>query len=130
MDWMTTLKLLPWSEVIEAAPQVLRAARKLLRTSRKGKAEAEPETRASDSADSSEDTAANQLQALQQRVEQLEQEQVDSSRLIQSLAEQNARLVVALEAMRVRQQRLQIAIGSLAFVGIGLVVEALLRWGG
>ena len=40
VGWVTALKLVPWGDVIEATPQILQAAKKLLGATRKGKAEA------------------------------------------------------------------------------------------
>ena len=38
--WVAALKLLPWGDVIEATPQSLQAAKKLLGTTQKGNADA------------------------------------------------------------------------------------------
>ena len=54
-----------------------------------------------------------QIEALAQRVALLEQEQRDSAALIQSLAEQNAVVVRAVEALRRRSQRLMVAVAVL-----------------
>ena len=39
IGWMTALKLVPWGDVIEATPQILQAARRLMGSTRKGAAE-------------------------------------------------------------------------------------------
>ncbi|WCM92171.1 hypothetical protein M5C99_17685 [Acidovorax sp. NCPPB 2350] len=109
---MTALKLVPWGEVIEATPQIVQAARRLLGASRRP-AEAAPGTPA---APSPEETAAMLLE----RVQRLEVEQQASAQLIQSLAEQNALLVRTVEALRVQGQRLAWAGGALALVVVVL----------
>ena len=68
---------------------------------------------------------ALQLQHLRERVAMLEQEQQESAVLIQSLAEQNAQVVQAVEVLRQRQQRLTVAVGVLAVGCAGLLVWVL-----
>ena len=55
----------------------------------------------------------------------LEQEQQESAVLIQSLAEQNAQVVQAVEVLRQRQQLLTVAVGVLAVGCAGLLVWVL-----
>ncbi|MBU1351483.1 MAG: hypothetical protein KKB95_06280 [Gammaproteobacteria bacterium] len=120
--WMTALKLVPWGDVIEAAPQVLQAAKKLMgKTQAAGTAPAAGTLTATDEGPTTPVTA--QLQHLRERVAQLEQEQQDSAALIQSLAEQNAVVIRAVEALRLRNQRL-----GRALVGLAVVVAAVLVW--
>jgi len=115
--WLTALKLVPWGDVIEATPQILQAAKKLM-----GK------TRAAEGDDPSADALPRgveggtavpldtQIHELRTRVSQLEQEQRDSASLIESLAEQNAVVVRAVEALRLRTRRLTWGIGLLGIV--------------
>ncbi|MBU0749623.1 MAG: hypothetical protein KKH21_11570 [Gammaproteobacteria bacterium] len=123
--WMTALKLVPWGDVIEAAPQVLQAAKKLMgKTRAAGTAPTAGVTGTLTGTDDSPSTPVTaQLQHLRERVAQLEQEQQDSAALIQSLAEQNAVVIRAVEALRLRNQRL-----GRALVGLGVVVAAVLVW--
>ena len=121
VGWMTALKLVPWSGVIEATPQLLQAARKLM-----GKTGAGTGTSPGALADADRGatiTAAQQLQRLQDRIVQLEDEQQESARLIQSLAEQHARVVQAVAALR-RQTRWLMG----ALVAVGLCCAGLLVW--
>ena len=55
----------------------------------------------------------------------MEREQQESAVLIQSLAEQNAQVVRAVEVLRQRQQRLTVAAGILAVACTGLLVWVL-----
>ena len=119
--WIAALKLVPWGDVIEATPQILQAAKKLLGTTQnaaagalEGGAGGEPAM-----------PVALQLQHLRDRVAQLEREQQESAVLIQSLAEQNAQVVRAVEVLRQRQQRLTVAAGILAVACTGLLVWVL-----
>ena len=65
---------------------------------------------------------AAQLQHLRERVVQLEQEQQDSAALIQSLAEQNAVVIRAVEVLRLRNQRLGTAVLVLGVLVAGVPV--------
>ena len=123
--WMTALKLAPWGDVIEAAHQLLQAAKKLMgKTRAAGTAPVAGVTGTLTGADDSPSTPVTaQLQHLRERVAQLEQEQQDSAALIQSLAEQNAVVIRAVEALRLRNQRL-----GRALVVLGVLVAGILVW--
>jgi hypothetical protein len=123
--WVAALKLVPWGDVIEATPQILQAARKLLGTTQKGNADAAAGALEGGTVGEPAMPVALQLQHLRDRVAQLEQEQQESAVLIQSLAEQNAQVVRAVEVLRQRQQRLTVAAGILAVACTGLLVWVL-----
>ncbi len=122
VGWMTALKLVPWSGVIEATPQLLQAARKLMGKTGVGTG-VSPGAVAADADRGVTTTAAQQWQRLQDRIVQLEDEQQESARLIQSLAEQHARVVQAVAALR-RQTRWLVG----ALVAVGLCCAGLLAW--
>ena len=107
--WVAALKLVPWGDVIDATPQILQAAKKLLGTTQKGNADAAAEALEGGAGGEPAMPVALQLQHLRDRVAQLELEQQESAVLIQSLAEQNAQVVRAGEVLRQRQQRLTVA---------------------
>jgi hypothetical protein len=121
--WMTALKLVPWGDVIEATPQILQAAKKLLGSARKGKGDTAPGVLT----EASEDAALpidGQIRRLHERVAQLEQEQIDGAALIQSLAQQNAQVIQAVEDLRQRNRRLTLFVTLLACACVGLLVWA------
>ena len=89
---VAALKLVPWGDVIEATPQILQAAKKLLGAARKGSAEATASAGGLPDPAESSLPAPAQLQHLRERVAQLEQEQMDSAALIQSLDRKSTRL--------------------------------------
>ena len=124
VGWVTALKLVPWGDVLEATPQILQAGKKLLGSTRQGTADAAAGTLAG-AGDAATPPVALQLQQLRERVARLEQEQQESAVLIQSLAEQNAQVVQAVEVLRLRNQRLTAAIALLGAVCAGLIVWAL-----
>lgn len=131
ISWITALKLVPWGDVIEATPQVVKAAKGLLR--KKDAAEA---------AGAAAPAAAGQLatphnageqalqliQSLEGRIRQLEQGQQQSAELIQQLAEQNAQVIRTVDLLRTGAQRLAWACGVLGVTVVGLVI-ALWRMG-
>ena len=123
--WVAALKLVPWGDVIEATPQILQAAKKLLGTTQKGNADAAAGALEGGAGGEPAMPVALQLQHLRDRVAQLEREQQESAVLIQSLAEQNAQVVRAVEVLRQRQQRLTVATGILAAACTGLLVWVL-----
>ena len=124
VGWVAALKLVPWGDVLDATPQILQAAKKLLGSTRQGTADAAAGTLAG-AGDAATPPVALQLQQLRERVARLEQEQQESAVLIQSLAEQNAQVVQAVEVLRLRNQRLTAAIALLGAVCAGLIVWAL-----
>ena len=123
--WVAALKLVPWGDVIEATPQILQAAKKLLGTTQKGNADAAAGALEGGADGEPATPVALQLQHLRDRVAQLEREQQESAVLIQSLAEQNAQVVRAVEVLRQRQHRLTVAAGILAVACTGLLVWVL-----
>ncbi len=125
VGWVTALKFVPWGDVIEATPQILSAAKKLLGATRKGKVDASAAGSIADSAAEPSLPTDVQLQRLRERVLQLEQEQLDGAALIQSLAQQNAQVIQAVEDLRQRNRRLTLAIMALAGTCAGLLVWVL-----
>ena len=101
--WVAAAKVIPWTEVIAAAPGLARGARELWQRTRKGAAEPAPDTTESD-------TPEARIAALEQRVAELAQEGEMRAELIARLAEQNEQLVAALERQK---QRGRIAIALL-----------------
>ncbi|WP_440108062.1 hypothetical protein [Acidovorax sp. BL-A-41-H1] len=124
VGWVTALKLVPWGDVIEATPQILNAAKKLLGTTRKGKADAPGAASIAASGEEAALPVETQLLHLRERVGQLEQEQIDGAALIQSLAQQNAQVIRAVEDLRKRNRRLTLAITVLGATCLGLLIWA------
>lgn len=121
ISWLTALKAVPWSDVIEATPVLVKGARKLFKRSQDEAAE--QETASSTERPQTLGEALDRLQRLEAELAQLSRQQADSAALLQSLAEQNARLVVAIEGLRLRTKLL---LGGCAALGGGLI--ALLVW--
>ena len=128
ISWITALKLVPWGDVIEATPQVVKAAKGLLR--KKDAAAEDAATPAGAGRLATPHTTGEQalqlIQSLEGRIRQLEQGQQQSAELIQQLAEQNAQVIRTVDLLRTGAQRLAWACGLLGLTVVGLVI-ALLR---
>lgn len=128
IGWLTALKIVPWSDVIEAAPAVVGSARKFFsRTREAGMATGAPYPGADEAAQT---RPSEQYQArlgrLEAGVTQLGEQQQASAALIQSLAEQNAHLVQAVERLR---RRVVLVCGALGVLGLtgALAIAAIWR---
>jgi hypothetical protein len=110
--WLTALKLVPWVDVIEATPKIVQAARQLLGSKRTNK-EASQITAAPEDAPLKD--VAPQLQS---RIEALENAQQASAVVIESLAEQNAQLVRAIESLRVTLTWLIRTVVTMGIIGL------------
>jgi hypothetical protein len=122
IPWMIALKVIPWGDVIEHAPRVLSAARKLLERQRS----TPPAASSRPAEEPAAATAPPSLEELHQRLsralEQLDQQEQAQAQLTQTvaeLAEQNARLVSTVEVLRMRSRLLLWA---------GLLLTAALAW--
>lgn len=110
IGWLTVLKLVPWGDVIENAPKVAQGAKKLWGSVGKKSVPHEPSTFTptppGQGALSGQDAAVAALQLqvaeLQAVTADLHQQMVESSALIQSLAEQNTQLIQRVEVNRKR----------------------------
>lgn len=114
IPWLTALKVIPWGDVIEHAPKVLTAARKLM--DRQGKADApSPESPASTSAPEIPlSELGRQLLDARREMARWQEDQTQLTRTVAELAEQNARLVTAVDALRVRTRLLLWAVVALS----------------
>lgn len=101
--WITAFKVIPWADVIAAAPTVARGAKKLWAAVKNRGSEGPEENRPRGTEE--------RLQALEAQLEELRKELVASSELVDSLAAQNARLVEAVGILRLRTRVLLWACG-------------------
>ena len=106
LPWIAALKLVPWTDVIEATPRLVQGARRLLGESG---SPSEPEPHA---AAKGEDA----LETLQARVTLLEMERRDAAVLLHSLTEQNLQVVQQVQRL-LRRQRLLAWLAAVLSVG-------------
>ena len=106
--WTAAFKAIPWMEVIAAAPVVARGARKLwadIRPVQGGGAGRE-----------------ERMTALEDQVAGLGKDLGEAAKVIQSLVEQQGRLLEAVAILRARVRALFVAVAALAVGWIGLAV--------
>ena len=119
IPWLAALKVIPWGDVIEHAPKVLGAARKLL-DRQKAPPTATPAPTPLDLGDAppSLGELKNRLVEARQLIDQQAQTQQQLTQTLAELAEQNARLVSAVELLRVRTRML---IWAVMLLGLGVI---------
>lgn len=130
IGWMTALKMVPWSDVIENAPTLVNGARKLMsRTKREQPAEETAVTPARPSDDPAERLAqlAHAHEEALARVASLEAEARETATLIKSLAEQQQTMIDAISIMRRRAHALLGVALVLAVACVALAATALLK---
>jgi len=114
--WTTAFKAVPWLELMAAAPAVMKGARRLWDTVRKQEAPV---------AEGQEPLAAQR--ALEVQIAELRQELTAASELVTNLAEQNGRLVEAIDILRMRTRVLLVFSAILAAGLVGLAIVVLVR---
>ena len=122
IGWLTVLKLVPWGDVIENAPKVAQGAKKLWNTVGKKPVPVPtgvPVTTGQDTLtgqDAAVAALAAQVAQLQLTTADLHQQMLESSALIQSLAEQNTQLIQRVEVNRKRVLVLGVLTATLTVV--------------
>jgi hypothetical protein len=120
INWLLALKAVPWTDLAQATPALVKGARKLFAGVRAGHAGTSPQPQAKPAgpADASIDSRLNEVE---NALGALGAEQRTTAELIRSLAEQNARVV---ESMAIMQARLRILFGLCIALAVGLAVLA------
>ncbi|MGH8621389.1 MAG: hypothetical protein ACRET3_04550 [Burkholderiales bacterium] len=114
--WITAFKIIPWGELLAAAPTVVKGARQLWATVRKQDA---PQV-------AGQGAEAGQ-RALEAQIDELRRELTAASELVTRLAEQNSRLIEAVEVLRVRTRVLLVLAALLALGLAGLTIAVVLK---
>ncbi len=125
--WITALKIIPWKDVIESAPHIVKAAKNLY-AGAKANASNPSDAQSSPSDISDSEVSENSdLRRIEIKIQHLSSEQESSVELIRSLAQQNVRIVEAIELLRVRTKILLITCvllsGLLASLVYWLIVD-------
>jgi hypothetical protein len=101
--WMTALKIIPWGQVLESAPHIVKAARHLFTASKTGASGSGEAASRQDNEGAAGFHSPNQrVRLLEKKLADLSNEQKATAELIKSLAEQNVVMVEAIEVFRVR----------------------------
>lgn len=113
---LAALKIVPWADVISAAPGIVKGARKMFRRT-------EEEVQAAATAPPADDAdPVQRMRALEIRVHELAEGQKAAAAIVEALAEQNAAVVGALAVLRVRQRALWTVVAVLAVGWAGTVL--------
>lgn len=122
--WIGLLKSVPWGEVVGNAPKIAEGAKslwsKVSNKIRPGDGTPAPDTDAGP-----ETPLASRIAVLEDGQRELRGQLATSSDLIRSLAEQNAQLVVRLDALQRRQRWLVLALLALAVAGAWALTQGL-----
>lgn len=113
ISWISALKVIPWGDVIEAAPGLVKGARKVFSRGEAPPAEPVAGTRI--------ESPEARIDRLEAAVERLTQQQQASAALVESLAGHHAQVVAAVEVLRLRSRLLA---GACAVLLAGLVAVA------
>ncbi len=128
ISWVSALKLVPWGDVIQAAPTVLKAAKGLMKKSPEQELEDAAQAAFPAGAEShapaanAGELALQKVAQLEARIQQLEAAQHASNQVLEKMAEQQAQIVKTVGLLRTGATRLAWACGILSVVVIGLLV--------
>ena len=128
ISWMSALKLVPWGEVIQAAPTVLKAAKGLMKKTGEQElneaaqaAYGESDTRAALASNAGE-LALQQVAQLEARIQHLEEAQRATALVLEKMAEQQSQIVKTVGLLRIGITRLAWASGVLGVITLGLLI--------
>jgi hypothetical protein len=120
ISWISALKVIPWGDVIEAAPGLVKGARKVF-----SRTQAEPAVAPPSAGDPGE-SPSQRIEQLEATVARLGDQQQAAAALIESLAEHNAKVVAAIEVLRLRSKLLMGA-GAVLLLAVGGLTAFVLR---
>ncbi len=118
IPWLVALKVIPWGDVIEHAPKVLNAARKLMERPKAPTGVVQAEPLDLGEAPPSLGELKNRLIEARQLIDQQAVVQEQMAQTLAELAEQNARLVSAVDVLR---KRTRILLWTVALLAVGVV---------
>ncbi|MGB8436202.1 MAG: hypothetical protein WCE38_18275 [Burkholderiales bacterium] len=114
-SWIAAFKVIPWGDVIAAAPTVARTARDLWRGLSKSRSTDTVASAAGAAPGGPTPTAYEEIQSLRTDLTETRAQLLASSEVLQALAEQDEKLIAAIEVLRVRTR-------VLAFVCVALAI--------
>lgn len=123
--WLTALKVIPWADVIEAAPGLAKSARSLFKRTQEGATGSTGSTPLPSTDDVGTDSwaqASQRIASLESLLAQATERQQAAAALIDTLATQNARLVEAVDALDKRCQGLKLALWLVAVVALAALI--------
>jgi hypothetical protein len=122
-SWITAFKIIPWTDVIAAAPTVARTARDLWRGMSKSRGDEPPGNPAGAATGGTTQTPEAELTALRADLDETRTQLLVSSEVLRALAEQDEKLIAAIEVLRVRTRVLAIVCVALVATCAVLLVR-------
>ncbi|MCC6534230.1 MAG: hypothetical protein IT531_16900 [Burkholderiales bacterium] len=119
INWVVALKAVPWTDLVQAAPAIVKGARRLFSSARAGVATDIARSAIPGTQHGGIDA---RLAAIEAALDAMGSEQRASAELIRSLAEQNARVI---ETMAIMRARARILLGLCIALSVALIVLAL-----
>lgn len=121
IGWLGLLKAVPWGEVVSNAPKIADGAKSLWGAVSRKVRPGEPA--AGDPVANASLPVGSRLAALEASNTELQRQLVTSSELLRSLADQDAQLIVRIDALRGRMRWLTLlAVAALAIAGTALAL--------
>lgn len=118
INWLFALKAVPWTDLVQHAPTIVKGARKLYTTVRGGTTAASSASRpAASTASTGAGSVDLRIAELEGRLTEIAAEQQASAEIIRNLAEQNARMIEAIGIMRARA-RILLGVSVVAWIGV------------
>jgi len=127
--WITALKIIPWKDVLENAPHIVKAAKNLYAGTKKDTSSSSEDSDSVAFTSDSENTENRdcRINRIEKKVLELNDEQDSSIELIRSLAKQNIRIVEAIEVLRVRSKILLYTCILFGSISAGLILLLILK---
>lgn len=113
-SWIAAFKVIPWGDVIAAAPTVARTARDLWRGLSKSRTVETVASADGAAPGGTAPTAVEEMRSLRADLTETRAQLLASSAVLQALAEQDEKLIAAIEVLRVRTRVLAIVCVALA----------------
>ena len=129
ISWLAILKIVPWGDVISNAPKVADGAKKLWKSVAKKQPAAELQTASEQLTPLPEAQSITLLQtklaAVEAEVSELHSQMLESSKLLNALADQNTQLIKRLAINRIRVLWLAgavVVLGVVSAINLALIV--------
>ncbi len=126
LPWLALIKAVPWTEVVAHAPAVLSAAKKLWQPKPGERPQPLPDGEGRGTGDGpaapGQGASALRVAALESQVAELTGQLATTNQLVQDMAEQQARMLVQVEAQRQTLSRLRwVAVVALVLAAVAVV---------
>ncbi|MCG6874898.1 MAG: hypothetical protein LJE97_07380 [Betaproteobacteria bacterium] len=122
-NWIAAFKIIPWTDVIAAAPTVARTARDLWRGISKTRPTETVEARDDVETAGTPPSMEEEIRSLRAELAETRAQLLSSSEVLRALADQDEKLVGAIEVLRVRTRVLAIVCVALVAACVMLLLR-------